>query len=291
MPFLLLYIQSLTNKDFKLSPVHLLHALPFLLVLSHIILRYTMFDAQTKRVLLRNYQIVPLFPKLESSILSAIGDIQKYSYLVISLIILRKYRRKLKNSYSSYEHIKLLWLSNIIICFLGIEVFAFIKHSILILTGIYSEIFTNIILLSYLYLIMYILYKGMQYNEIFAGVIKLNGKQAWSLPQFLHDNFENKLKTYMEKEKPYLIPSLTLEELSNKLSIESKYLSMVINKAYNKNFFNFINSYRIKEAQKLLIERNNEKNILEILYEVGFNNKSVFNDCCRRYTGLTPTEY
>ena len=54
----------------------------------------------------------------------------------------------------------------------------------------------------------------------------------------------------------------------------------------------FINSYRIKEAKRLLKNRLNEKStILEILFEVGFNSKAAFNKAFKKKTGLTPSEY
>ncbi len=34
-----------------------------------------------------------------------------------------------------------------------------------------------------------------------------------------------------------------------------------------------------------------KKTVLEIIYEVGFNSKSVFNTTFKKQTGLTPSEY
>ena len=290
-PILLLYTLSVTNKEFRFRPVHLLNFIPFFLYLMEIVFRYTIFDAETKKALLQNRHISPIFPDTEQLILNAIYEIQKYSYFIISLVILAEYRKNLKKNYSNIDHIRLKWLSNIILGFLIIEVLCAIKHSYITITGIYTEIFVHIVLLSYLIMIMYIMYKGLQYNEIFSEIEKTNGKQKWTLPDHLFETYELKLRSYMEAERPYLNPMLTLEELADKLSISPRYLSMVINKGYNQNFFNFINSYRIKEAQKLLVKNGNKMNVLNILYEAGFNSKSVFNNCFRRQTGLTPTEY
>jgi AraC-like DNA-binding protein len=96
----------------------------------------------------------------------------------------------------------------------------------------------------------------------------------------------------MNKEKPYLMSSLTLKELADKLDMNPRILSQIINDRKKQNFYDFINSYRIEDAKLLLANPAKRKmTILEILYGVGFNSKSVFNTTFKKYTGLTPSEY
>jgi len=53
-----------------------------------------------------------------------------------------------------------------------------------------------------------------------------------------------------------------------------------------------VNSYRIEEAKKFFSDPvNRKKTVLEILYEVGFNSKSVFNNAFKKHTGITPTQF
>ena len=76
------------------------------------------------------------------------------------------------------------------------------------------------------------------------------------------------------------------------VSIPPRSLSQVINKGFNQNFFEFINSYRIKEAKELIAKSHiSNETILEILYKVGYNNKSVFNAIFKKHTGKTPKEF
>ena len=58
----------------------------------------------------------------------------------------------------------------------------------------------------------------------------------------------------MEENKPYLNHLLTLENLSNQLLLHPRLLSQIINQQFNQNYFEFINSYRVKEY-KLIIEK------------------------------------
>jgi len=96
----------------------------------------------------------------------------------------------------------------------------------------------------------------------------------------------------MESQEAYLNPSLTLFELANGLDMPSIELSLFLNKSLNKNFFDFVNEYRIRKAMEILQDPNKrEYTVLEILYEVGFNSKSSFNTAFKKYTKLTPTQY
>ena len=95
----------------------------------------------------------------------------------------------------------------------------------------------------------------------------------------------------MQAKKPYLEPSLTLEDLAGELSLQSWDLSRVINGHFHQNFFNFVNSYRIEEALRLFAESERAGGpFLRWPTKLGFNSKSAFNSAFRKHTGRTPTE-
>ena len=104
--------------------------------------------------------------------------------------------------------------------------------------------------------------------------------------------YKLKLIHLMEKNKPYLNQSLSLLDLANQLALPHRELSQVINESFNQNFYDFINSYRIDDFERILDNgSNSKKTILEIAYEVGFNSKSAFNRAFKKQTGITPKEY
>ena len=106
------------------------------------------------------------------------------------------------------------------------------------------------------------------------------------------DELTPKLTQLMDEEKIYLNPDLTLSELAKSLKIHSNHLSRIINERFGFSFNDFINSYRIKEAQHLLSDpQNRRKTITEIMYDCGFYSKSVFNTAFKKFTGFTPSEY
>lgn len=100
------------------------------------------------------------------------------------------------------------------------------------------------------------------------------------------------LKILMNKEKPYLDSELSLQKLSSLLAISPHHLSQVLNENMEQSFFDFVNSYRIEEAKKLLLSPKSELlTILAIAEESGFNSKSAFNTAFKKFTGLTPSEF
>lgn len=101
-----------------------------------------------------------------------------------------------------------------------------------------------------------------------------------------------KLLILMEKEKPYLDTQLKIADLAIMLSVSTNLLSQVINQELNKNFFEFINEYRISEAMNRLRDpQHAHLTILGIANEVGFNNKNTFNRHFKQQTGLTPSQF
>ena len=100
------------------------------------------------------------------------------------------------------------------------------------------------------------------------------------------------LETLMNVDKIFIKDNLSVEEVAQMLSTKTKYISQIINENYRKNFYNFINTYRVEEAMRLLVAPENEKySILGIAQLVGFVSKSTFNSAFKRVTDTTPSEY
>ena len=96
----------------------------------------------------------------------------------------------------------------------------------------------------------------------------------------------------MEQEKVYLNNKLTIDEVAKRLMTNRSYLSQMINDKFKTNFNNFIIEYRVKEAQRLLLENNtNNYSIEGVSISVGFNSKSTFNSAFKKFTGIRPSEF
>jgi AraC-like DNA-binding protein len=103
-----------------------------------------------------------------------------------------------------------------------------------------------------------------------------------------------KLKEYMNLKKPHINPDLCLKDLAEQLNVYPHYVTQILNTLFNQNFYDFVNTYRVDEAKKLLkegIDKSKKVPIITIAYDCGFNSKSSFNRIFKQKIGLTPSEY
>jgi TolB-like protein/AraC-like DNA-binding protein len=103
---------------------------------------------------------------------------------------------------------------------------------------------------------------------------------------------ESRLKKLMEFEKPYLNPRLSSPDLAELIDISTNQLSQFLNGHQNKNFYDFINSFRLQEFLRLSKDPAlKHLSILGLAYESGFNAKTTFNTFFKKQMGFTPSEY
>jgi AraC-like DNA-binding protein len=96
----------------------------------------------------------------------------------------------------------------------------------------------------------------------------------------------------MMQQRFYANPDITLDKLADAAGYPAKKVSLTIKQRYQQNFYEYINSYRIAEAKRLLAEHGPAaKTITDIYFAVGFNSKSVFNTFFKRLEGVTPSQF
>ena len=82
---------------------------------------------------------------------------------------------------------------------------------------------------------------------------------------------------------------ITLKDISNHVGFSEYYFSRLFKDVTGQNFLNYLNSYRARQAEKLL--KHSEKPILEVALESGFNSLATFNRTFRKVKGCSPTFY
>ena len=87
-------------------------------------------------------------------------------------------------------------------------------------------------------------------------------------------------------------PDYSLQMMADDLQISREKLSYLINTGQQKNFYKFINEFRIEEVkERLLNPKFDHFTVLGIGLECGFNSKSSFNRIFKEETGFTPSEF
>ncbi|MDO4228670.1 MAG: helix-turn-helix domain-containing protein [Capnocytophaga sp.] len=299
-PFLYLYIYfSLQSKQhFKLK--HLLHFAPFILTYLYLLPFYFGYTAQEK--LIFDTQDFNSVYRLFFSISFLMFIISWVVYSIISYRKLCNYQQLINANFAYEENISLRWLQFFIIG-IGVVFGSGIIVSVLRYQFNFDFGFNTdfIFFILIVLLVASIGFEGIRQQGIFTGETtkmgdivrtksfkyKKSGLKSNEM-QTLHEQ----LLSIMTQEKPYLEPKLTLSQLAERLGISSNNLSQVINQYEGKNFYDFVNSYRVSEfISRACNQANKNLNILGIALDSGFNSKSSFNEVFKKQTGKTPSNY
>ena len=81
----------------------------------------------------------------------------------------------------------------------------------------------------------------------------------------------------------------TVEDLSREVGMSRVHLNRKLKEVMNVSPSSLIRSIRLKQAAFLLI--NNNVNISEVAYKVGFSTHSYFSNSFHDYFGMTPKEF
>jgi len=221
-------------------------------------------------------------------------------YFIWILKILNGHKEYLQNTHSSTDKISLGWMRKLLY---GVITVWFIDC-----VNVYALNFTNLdipyyvswtIKFTFIAFIIVIGYYGINQGSIFVSVQPQSEKKFESssdskkiTSEKSAQKYTDILISYMENEKVYLNNEIRIQDIAIKLNLPVHVLSYTINNNLNQNFYDFVNTYRINEAKKRLID-DEYKNltIVAIAFDCGFNSKATFNRLFKQYTGVTPTQY
>lgn len=169
----------------------------------------------------------------------------------------------------------------------------FVSHMLLLISGTPAESILYIIMIALSLFIFGVGYVHLINPDVLKNAH--NGKSKYensSLSTTEAKAHLEKLLDYMNAVKPYLDGDLKLDNLADRLSIPSHHLSQIINERLEKNFYEFVNGYRVQEAKRIFSDPQKKKyKILRVALESGFNNKTSFNTVFKKEVGMTPSEF
>ncbi|MBN1533126.1 MAG: helix-turn-helix transcriptional regulator [Spirochaetes bacterium] len=297
-PLLLLYTGSMTGTGGRFSPARLLHGIPFVLAAA--------------AGLVCGPGPLPQHPPFSPAggpprSLYAACDIaamvSMITYSAVLFHLLRRHRERLWDYYSHLSHrVTLLWLFWIALSFVLAYLFV-----LLVLLGAVTIPRIHRLeaaALSRWAAITFFIYAFSFFSLNQPAVLREGGDgvreerqpekryEKSGLKEEDADGYLAALEDYMNRKKPYLQGDLTIAEVSKQLEIPKHYITQIINERLHKNFYTYVNEYRVGEAIRRMSQgKYREHTILRIAYDSGFNSKSAFNTVFKRHTALSPTEY
>jgi len=95
----------------------------------------------------------------------------------------------------------------------------------------------------------------------------------------------------IDAEQLWRDPGLTLAGLARILGTNTSYLSRGLGAAAGENFNAIINRRRVAEMQRLLAVPGEQRDLLTLAFEVGFNSKASFNRAFQDFAGTSPSQW
>ncbi len=295
-PLLYLYVSFMTDPRKKFNWLSLLHFIPFItFFIVSVIFR-------SKPLLrdLRSFFAPDRFISLRI-VYSTVMFLSVSVYSILAFIMIRRHQKSLKDLVSYTSNVMTLnWLKILSISFYVAFLILFILGGLNMIGDIipfdpYFVVFGFISAFSFVYS-----FYGIRQPVIFDQEIEVNGDEKKETEKYSKsglkekqaEEYLEKLIQIMEKDKPYLNGDLSIHDLSTLTGIPRHHITQVLNEKYGRNFFTFINEYRVKEVISRFSDPvNNNFTILAIAIDSGFNSKTTFNSIFKLQTGMTPSEY
>lgn len=291
-PLFLYYIKSILSTRLTLKRSDLLHTLPFLLAVVYM-LPFFMLPGNEKILLIKN-QIRSNSQVLDlgTQIFSVAQILQCLVYIVFSLRLLSK---KSQTNIGKVYKSKLMWLKKFALGFLVFWLIDFLallwyfQKGFIDIRAYYLTMFCCALAIHTL--VVLAIKSNKAFTEVFLDTTGEKYQSSGLLESDLK-RYLSEILVYMEKEKPYLDHDLSLSKLSEDINKPKYLVSQVLNVELGKNFYEFLNEYRFKEAKSRLTNPEyRHLTILAVAYDSGFSNKNTFNKVFKKLSGTTPSKF
>lgn len=266
IPAFALYLLEVIKPGWVNLKRILLVLLPFLILT----LLYTVFE---------NLQIYNLI-----TIYAITFSLAVYIYF---LSYYKRHKAKIEAYYSNLQPFNTRWIHllvvNILVVYLAVWIFVkedYIKN----LTSVFYYIFT-------LGIYIFILYNGMKQESIYREQDLSTQNEKISSTANYERQIKRLLESEMQRQKLFLNPHLTVNDVAHSLGTNRTYLSNYLNNTLNITFFDYINKCRIEYSKNLLTSPDNHDTLDVIAEKSGFNSLSTFRRAFVKECNSTPSEY
>lgn len=286
-PVLYFYFKRITenHKFQKIDLVHLLPTLGFIIVFIPI---YSL-SAEEKLSLMLGVGQYEMHPYLDEITTIKIISLFVYGYFTLRLYL----KNAKKSAVTSPKKVK---LQRMIIIIHTVYAVSYLFYGINFLREGFADAASSVQFLAMSLMVLYVGYIAYANPQVLVGTVLALKKEVIKYKNSgLTTSFSTELKQelvkLLEEEKVYRQNTIKLETIADRLGTTRHNASQVINEHFGLNFFELINKYRVEEAMELLRTNKDNLNIIDIAYEVGYNNKVTFNKSFKRFSNLTPSQF
>ena len=292
----LLYLycrQAITDRSF--SSVDILHVLP---VLACYLLNIdVLFTAAEVKVA---WATAPADNNSSLQLSQLIIYSQAFIYLGFSFQMVNKYQRAAKNNLADFNPEIFRWIWILLILTLSVWSFKVVSSSE---TLYFLSVLSDLVIIFLIYGVALAqwrnpkLFKINKIEEISASIqdtepnnAQTNNSPSGLLDSSTRESISTRVKQFMDEEHAYKDSQLNLLRLAELIGVSTHHLSEALNQHQGKNFYQFINDYRVNYVREMLAQQQTAK-ILDLAMTAGFSSKSTFNAVFKQTTGLSPTQY
>jgi AraC-like DNA-binding protein len=320
-PLLYFYVRSLINQPFRLRARHWWHFVPVLVQAA--LYWWLRFEPYPVRLWFWERVHRPYTYRLEF-----IGTwLSLIIYLVLSLQLLRRYRRWLPDNFSEMSQLRLQWLRVLLLGLALVSGQWMVEVVLREFFGLYYAYDYSTWLLGGVVLLIGVVgLRQADMRDVHFALAEAaeNVPQSVGAPAFkelepgggLFLNLANttdavsvapavrqsavvdaavlaRIRRALEEEKLYLNPTLTLAELSAHTGLAPRLISFTVNNGLGQSFNDLVNGYRVEAVKRRLASPADvaRLTLLGIAFECGFNSKTTFNRIFKQFTGVAPSEF
>ncbi|HET9133395.1 MAG TPA: helix-turn-helix domain-containing protein, partial [Gemmatimonadales bacterium] len=224
------------------------------------------------------------------------------AYTVLTVRTVRRHHRVLRDRFSTLDRISLDWLmvlAGASVLVWGVAVAArFGESAGAVLPGVGDHLIV-VLMAAATYLIGY---RGLQQaivpvpdaqpvdSAVAVGATAPSRSDRSTLAPAVANTLQERLERVMVDQQPWRDADLTLGDLATRIGTTPHKLSELLNARIDQSFHDYVNGFRVREVQRLLLRpESSARTLLALALEAGFASKSTFNAVFRREVGQAPS--
>jgi AraC-like DNA-binding protein len=295
-PLMYLYVCFMTKQERKFNWFSIFHFIPFAAFFTVSVIFRSEPMVRDLRGFFKPDKLISL-----RIIYSTAFFLSITTYSILAFLEIGRHQKNLKNlvSYTS-SVITLNWLKIISISFYFSYFVLFILGGLSIF-GNYIPFDPYFVIFGFITLFSFVFsFYAIRQPAIFGQELVQENDDKRETEKYVKSGLKErqakeylaKLISYVENHKPFLDRDLSIYELSQMTGIPRHYITQILNEKHKKNFFTFINEYRVKEViERFYDPKFTNYTILAIAFDAGFNSKATFNSIFKNQTGMTPSQF